>query len=412
MSNNYVVYHLHDDTSNVNGYADSCSNFKEYIKLAKKQGMKAIAFSNHGGIFDWIKKKQECDKVGIKYIHGIELYLCHQFEDDNRGGHIGLYAKNWEGVLELNELISASSLKGELEDNSDRHMYYNYRISLEELMNTSDNIIVTSACLASPLNKWTSSDTEDKKAFNLLLEWMTENKHRCFLEIQYHNAQNQIEYNQKLHFISIKTGIPLIAGTDTHSSSEYKAECRKILQIYKKSFYGEEDEFDLVWKTYDELVEAFKKQNSLSPDIYMQAIENTNVFADMIENFTLDKAFKYPTLYGNNVSEQWKNLIYRCLEDKKNIGALDLINHTINDYKLRIKEEFKVMSKLGMESFMIFMSELLNWCNDNDIPYGTGRGSVCGSMIAYITDITDVDPLVWKTVFSRFCNEDRISLGD
>ncbi|MDE7224528.1 MAG: PHP domain-containing protein [Acetatifactor sp.] len=64
----YTVYHLHDDTSNVNGFADSCSNFKEYIKLAKKQGMKAIAFSNHGGIYDWIKKKQECDKAGIKYI--------------------------------------------------------------------------------------------------------------------------------------------------------------------------------------------------------------------------------------------------------------------------------------------------------------------------------------------------------
>ncbi|HHT97493.1 MAG TPA: DNA polymerase III subunit alpha [Clostridiales bacterium] len=412
MSENYIVYHLHDDTSNVNGYADSCSDFKEYIKLAKKQEMKAIAFSNHGGIFDWIKKKQECDKAGIKYIHGVELYLCHKLEDNDRGGHIGLYARNWDGVLELNTLMSNATSKGDLEDNTDRHMYHNPRISLSELISTSENIIFTSACLASPLNRWASETNENKEALNILIKWMTENKHRCFLEIQYHNAQNQIRYNQKLHLISKKTGIPLIAGTDTHSSSRYKAECRKILQIYKKSFYGEEDEFDLVWKTYDELVEAFKTQSSLSSDIYMQAIENTNIFADMIEDFTLDKTFKYPTLYGDNVSEQWKNLIYKSLEDKKNIGALDLTNHTINDYKLRIKEEFIVMSKLGMESFMIFMSELLNWCKGNNIPYGTGRGSVCGSMIAYITDITDVDPLVWKTVFSRFCNEDRVSLGD
>ena len=410
--NNYTVYHLHDDTSNVNGYADSCSNFKEYIKLAKKQKMKSIAFSNHGGIFDWIKKKQECDKAGIKYIHGVELYLCHKLEDDDRGGHIGLYARNFEGVLELNALMSNATSKGVLEDKSDRHMYYNPRISLEELMNTTNNIIVTTACLLSPLNRWTSKKNENKEAFELLLDWLKVNKHRCFLEIQYHNMTSQIEYNRKIHFISLKTGIPLIAGTDTHSSSKYKSECRKILQIYKDSFYGEEDECDLVWKTYDELVEAFKIQNSLSSDIYMQAIENTNVLADMVEDFKLDKAFKYPTLYGDNVSEQWKNLIYKCLEDKKNIGALDLINHTLNDYKLKIKEEFKVMSKLGMESFMIFMSELLNWCKDNNIPYGTGRGSVCGSMIAYISDITDVDPLVWKTVFSRFCNEDRISLGD
>lgn len=454
MANNYVVYHLHDDTSNcnTNGFADSCSKFTEYISLAKKQGMKAIAFSNHGGIYDWIKKKQECDKAGIKYIHGVELYICTELKENDRGGHIGLYAKNWKGVLELNKLVSIATSKGIKEDNSDRHMYYNPRISLDELMNTSDNIIVTSACLASPLNKW---DTDEKQDFfRSLVKWMAKNKHRCFLEIQYHNCKNQIEYNQKMYAYSKKTGIPLIAGTDTHSSSSYKAECRKILQKYKDSYYGEEDEFDLVWKTYDELIESFDKQNSLPKDIYMQAIENTNVFADMIEDFSLNNAFKYPTLYGDNVQKQWKKLIYSCFEEKKKNNKLKLPSkirkqcedyfskhskkptdeiesnvyknyqleyewatsktdkEVIKLYQNKIIEEFKVMCKLGMESFMMFMSELITWANNNEIPCGTGRGSVCGSVIAYITNITDVDPIVWNTVFSRFCNEDRISLGD
>ena len=60
---NYTVYHLHDDTSNCNGYADSCTGYKEYIKLAKKHNMKAIAFSNHGGIYDWIKKSKTVIKL-------------------------------------------------------------------------------------------------------------------------------------------------------------------------------------------------------------------------------------------------------------------------------------------------------------------------------------------------------------
>ena len=81
---NYTVYHLHSDYSNANGYADSCSKFKEYIKLAKKQNMKALAFSEHGNCYDWIKKKQECDKAGIKYIHGVEMYLCTELQDDDR----------------------------------------------------------------------------------------------------------------------------------------------------------------------------------------------------------------------------------------------------------------------------------------------------------------------------------------
>ena len=77
--------------------------------------------------------------------------MCEKLEDDIRGYHIGLYAKDFEGVKELNSLISISTSKGSKEDNSDRHSYHNPRISLEELMNTSDRIIITSACLASIL---------------------------------------------------------------------------------------------------------------------------------------------------------------------------------------------------------------------------------------------------------------------
>lgn len=418
---NYVVYHLHDDTSNANGYADSCTKFDEYIKLAKKYNMKAIAFSNHGGIYDWIKKKQYCDKYGIKYIHGVELYLCINLQDNTRGYHVGLYAKNWEGVKELNSLMSIATSKGVKEDNSDRHSYFNPRISFEELMNTSDNIIVTTACLASALWKLSSKDvlnTEngDKiyeyniKKRNELLEWLSKNRHRCFLEIQYHNCENQKKYNKMLLNWSEKYNIPLIAGTDTHSSNKYKAECRKVLQKSKNSFYGEEDEFDLVWKTYDELVEAFEKQNTIPKEKYLEAIKNTNCLADMVEEFTLDKTFKYPTLYGETARQQWRDRIYKMFKEKCNKGIID--KKDINKYKEQIKEEFSVMTKLGMESFMMFMSELMVWCKKNNINSSPCRGSVGGSTIAFVTDIISVDPIKWHTVFSRFCNADRISLGD
>jgi DNA polymerase-3 subunit alpha len=405
--NTYVAQHVHDDTSNCNGYADSCSSYKEYIKLAKKQGMKAIAFSNHGGIYDWIKKKQDCDKAGIKYIHGIELYLCTKLEADERGYHIGLYAKNLDGVKELNKMISLSTSKGKKEDKTDRHFYYNPRISIQELMNTSENIIITTACLASIL--WNKRNDNDGLVLSIL-EWMSKNNARCFLEIQYHSVQHQIEYNQLLYKWSKQYNIPLIAGTDTHSSSKYKAECRKILQISKDSFYGEEDEFDLVWKTYDELVECFEKQNALPKDIWLEAINNTNKFADMIEDFKLDRSFKYPNLYGENALVIWKQTIAKKLQNKFKRKIIDV--NKIEEYKTKIKEEFDAMRKQGMESFMMFMSELVDYCNANEIPYGFCRGSVGGSEVAYITDITDVDPVRWNTVFSRFCNADRISLAD
>jgi DNA polymerase III alpha subunit/intein/homing endonuclease len=425
--NNYIVYHLHDDTSNCNGYADSCTSYKEYIKLAKKCDMKAIAFSNHGGIYDWIKKKQDCDKAKIKYIHGVELYMCTQLENDERGYHIGLYARNWDGVKELNQLMSISTSKGKRDDKTDRHMYYNPRISIEEIMNTSSNIIITTACLASILWSATLKSKEILKDESIELEkrkelsnyyinhrdkflnWLSQNNDRCFLEIQYHNCEHQKIYNQMIYEWSKQYNIPLISGTDTHSSTKYKAECRKILQKSKDSFYGEEDEFDLTWKTYDELINAFEKQNSLPKEIYMEAIENTNKFSDMIEDFKLDKTFKYPNLYENE-EEFFKNLLKEKYNEKVKKHIITKSNRW--EYDAHLKTEFRVFKKLGMFSFMAFMSELCDWCWRNEIPIGFGRGSVAGSTIAYILDITDVDPVRWKTVFSRFCNEDRISLGD
>lgn len=420
MNRNYVVFHLHDDTSNANGYADSTTKYDEYIILAKKNGMKAIAFSNHGGIYDWVKKKQSCDKAGIKYIHGCELYLCDKLEDNNRGWHIGLYAKNYEGVKELNSLISISSSKGVKEDKSDRHFYFNPRISMEELMNTSDNIIITTACLASPLWRLSSKKPleEDKaelynkniKTRNDFLRFLSNNKHRAFLEIQYHNHEHQIEYNKMLLNWSKEYDIPLIAGTDTHSSNKYKAECRKVLQKSKNSFYGEEDEFDLTWKSYDELVKCFEEQDSIPMSEVLIAIENTNVLADMVEEFSLDKSFKYPNLYGDNAKKVWWDYIIKKLKHKKDNNIIDVSR--MEEYKAAVKEEFIAMTNQGMESFMMFMGELIDYCRSQNINSSPCRGSVGGSVIAYITDIIDVDPIKWKTVFSRFCNADRISLAD
>jgi len=176
------------------------TNYKEYIKLAKK----------HGNIADWVKKKQDCDKAKIKYIHGVELYVCTELESDERGYHIGLYAKNIDGVRELNLLVSLATSKGKNEDKTDRHFYYNPRISLEELMNTSHNIIVTTACLASML--WKKRNDNDGY-FQMYLEWLAKNNDRCFLEVQYHDCKDQKEYNALLWGWSKQCNIPLIAGS-------------------------------------------------------------------------------------------------------------------------------------------------------------------------------------------------------
>ena len=135
--------------------------------------------------------------------------------------------------------------------------------------------------------------------------------------------------------------------------------------------------------------------------------ENTNIMAASVEDFELDKSFKYPKLYENE-EKVFKQRINQMYQDKIKRGIIK------NDprYVKQIREEMRVFKKIGMVGFMLFMSELICWCWDNGIPIGPCRGSVGGSVIAYITDIIDVDPIVWNTVFSRFCNEHITEIGD
>ena len=391
MNKNYTTYHLHSEVS----LLDSCTNFKLYIDKAKELNQTAICFTEHGVTYNWIEKKMYCEENGIKYIHGVECYLTKDLLqlDENDGEykkvrdnyHTILIAKNYAGFQELNLLIDLST--------QEDHFYYKPRLSFDECKNISDNIIKISACLASPLNK-----IRDE---NLI-------QYYDYLEVQPHiNSEDQIEYNQWLYKMSVKHNKPLIAGTDTHNIGKYKAECRSILQKAKRIEFSNEDEFDLTYKSYDELVHMFKLQNALPEDVYLEAIENTNVMANSVEEFELDKSFKYPKLYEDE-EKVFKQRINQMYKEKLKQGIIK------NDprYIEHIREEMRVFKKIGMVGFMLFMSELISWCWDNGIPIGPCRGSVGGSVIAYITDIIDVDPIVWNTIFSRFCNEHRTEIGD
>ena len=179
MEQNYVVYHLHDDKGSL---LDSCTKWEDYVDLAASYGMKAIASTNHGYNLNWTEKKQYAEKKGLKFIVGCEVYLTSEIyhypeipdevyesyqgwdpqEAQEEIGkmmdaerykvrdnfHTILLCKNARGVLELNKVMSTSY-------DAD-HKYYKPRITFEEFFGLSDNIIKISACLASPLRKYTS----------------------------------------------------------------------------------------------------------------------------------------------------------------------------------------------------------------------------------------------------------------
>ena len=402
--NNYTVYHLHTEDS----LLDSCTNYKLYVDRAVELGQKAIAFTEHGNIYNWVSKYLYCKSKGIKYIHGIECYLTETLDKEIRDNyHTILIAKNINGFKEINRLYKLSTQKD--------HTYYKPRLTFDEFLNISDDVIKISACLQSPLNKFYKSIKQQEFDNNIIQQdrrdmFIKLLEHYDYYEIQYHNIDEQIEFNQFLYDMSCSYEKPLIVGTDTHSLNQYKAECRTILQYGKTDgVWGDsENECDLTYKTYDELVDEFKEQNSLPMDIILQAIENTNIMADSVEELSFDRNNKYPLLYGDKDEEVLWQVLRDKYQEKLERGEIT----DSQEYIDNIKEEMRVFKKIDMIGFMLFMSEIVSWAKDNNIACGFARGSCAGSTVAYISDITDVDPVKWHTIFSRFANENRVEAGD
>lgn len=394
--NNYTVLHLHSDMSNGVTNIDSVTKYIEYIIRAEELGMKAMAFSEHGSVFAWDLKKEDMEKHGLKYIHAEEFYVTASIEEKVRDNwHCLLIARNWDGVREINKLASKSF------NRSDGHYYYAPRITLDDLLHTSDNIIVSTACLGGILNR--ASDDIQKR----FIEFLCKNKHRCFLEVQHHNVSDQIVYNRKLYELSKKYDIRLVAGTDTHSLNEQHAEGRKILQRSKNIFFEDEEGWDLTFKSYDELCDAYKKQCSLPEEVYLEAIENTNVIADMVEPFEIDRHTKYPHIYDNPV-ETFRKKVNEGYKKNKYLRE----RYPRNVVSARMKEELTVYEKVGAIDFMLLETYIREWEAKNGIESGYGRGSVSGSLIAYALGITQMDSLKFNLNFFRFMNPSRVTNAD
>ncbi|SCW56796.1 DNA polymerase-3 subunit alpha [Eubacterium ruminantium] len=427
--NNYVVYHLHSDLSNGVTNIDSITKYNEYVDYAASLGMKAMGFAEHGNVLEWTFKKAKIEAKGMKYIHAEEFYVTEKiwWNDENEinkyaesllgcdekeaqekiyeymlstrkqkrdNYHCVLIAKNYDGVRELNKLSSIAF------NREDGHYYYTPRITFKELINTSDNIIICTGCLASIL---ASDNTFLKDQF---ISFLTQNKHRCFLEIQHHNVQKQKDYNIALWKLSQETNVPIITGTDTHALNEEHLKGRSILQKSKDIHFDDEDGWDLTFKTYEELLKAYEVQNALPMDVVKEAINNTNVLADMIEEFKMDKSYKYPKLVEDN--EQY--IRQKIAEGIKEKGIDKYPNY--NEYLEQIEREMDAYKHNKALDFIILEQDYKSEVRKEDIHCGWSRGSVSGSIIAYILGITDVDSIKYDLNFDRFMNVERVSLAD
>lgn len=420
MSYNYwISLHSHTMYSN-NSYFEVATKPEDYIAYARKYNLPAVCITEHGGLFGWIKKKEMIEAHGMKYIHGIEAYVTMDLDDKNRGYHTILIAKNYEGVKEINRLSSQSF------NRQDGHFYYRPRILFDDLKVQVEhgNIFVTTACMGGALHQSfkeskmsldkacsiIESNSEDQAAqvFKNWVEFALENKDRVFLEVQPHYDREQAEYNELLSHLSNQYGLRLVAANDIHALNQQHDKLRKLIKKGKRSTYDDEDNFELWCKDRAEMVTDFQRQGVLDDTQIQSSLDMTVDIVNSVEEFEIDKSHKYPKLY-EDPEKEFKRRIKEGLI-KRGIDKLPADQR--KQYIERVNHEYKVYKGNGAIDYMLSHEDILNAAKERGVKFGFGRGSVSGSLIAYLCGQTDMDAVKLGLNFERFMNPERISLAD
>lgn len=367
---------------------DSPCSYSDYIARAKELGMKGLIITEHGNALSWLKKKNELEKNGIKYIYACEGYVTSSREADN-SFHLCIYGLNNEGRKEINQLISNAYKR-------DGSFYRRPRMMIDDVLRC-ENIAIATACLASALARDIEGEVAQK-----LLAWGLENKDKFFLEIQPHDYAEQIEYNKKLIELSKQHGYKLIASNDVHYTDKFTGEVRTKMQQSKGMNFTDEDSFDLSLKSYDEMLLGYIKQG-IDEDVAKEALANTNVLYDMAEEYEVDRSFKFPKLYDNPIQE----ITDRCVQaffDKGFVGNQEYVD--------RLLMELETIRALKCEDYMLLLSDWQKSNRQKGLFSAPSRGSASGALTSYLLDITEIDSVKWNMNFHRFLNKSRKSMPD
>lgn len=430
MKKQFVHIHCHDERSN-NSMFESITSVEDYIEKSKEYGnVPAISISNHGNVVGYVDTKRKVDESGLKYIHAIELYVT---EDNNKtekltrdNFHLLLLAKNWEGVKEINRMSSDAF------NRNDNHFHYKPRVFFEELKGISDNVIISTACLGSPLWQHYSKGNTDK--LSMWMDFFLSHKDNVYLEVQPHEHKEQKEYNQFLLDIAKKHDMKIVATNDVHNLDEERNRIAKIIKESKGIIFDQDDDFNTIFLSRDDMEEAFKKQGVLTDSQIEQSLDNTVEIANRVEDFEFDRSIRYPQIF-NRETQKLGSFQLDNFRDSPFTDSLELFRFLIAEgyiyrglnkrteeqqrkYKEQVLYELDVYIKTKSIDYMLLEYTVKKEARDKVIDPeraifpGYARGSVGGSLIAYLLRIIDVDPIKYDLVFERFMSESRVGNPD
>lgn len=401
MPKEFVHLHVHSHYSLLEGLP----KIPQLLKKAASLGMKAIALTDRGVLYGAIEFYQEAKKAGIKPILGMETAVRHAQKDSTPAAQntasvsfLVLLAKNHAGYKNLLKISSHLQLQQTFDEPAiDAAILSQYTSGLIALSGAADG--VAARAFSAHGESYTLGELEYWKNFF--------GKDNFFLEL--HDRPTNGE-QQKLNTFLIRAAqqltIPLVATNDVHYLEPDDADAQDILACIKaKKLIQDEDRHTLSGEDY----------SLQSPESMMQiwknhpeVLENTLRIAsrcDLDIELGVIQLPHYELPSGLTADQRLNQICESGLQKKYPI-------HFHDDARARLKYELEIIHKTGYASYFLIVQDFINWAKENNIVVGPGRGSAAGSIVAFLSNITDIDPILYELSFERFLNPDRVSMPD
>ncbi len=406
----FVGLHIHSDYS----LLDGASQLQQLAERAVELGMPAIALTDHGVMYGAIELIKVCRNKNIKPIIGNEMYVVNgDIEVKVRGRrkyHQVVLAKNTQGYKNLVKLTTISHLKGMPE----RGIFARPCINKELLKEYSEGLIVTSACLGGEVPQMILQNKLDTA--REVAKWYKEVfGEDYYIEIQDHGSQEDRMVNVEIVKIARELNIKIIATNDSHYISCNDVEAHdallcintnKLIEEEKRMRYSGTEYI----KSAEEMAQLFR--DHLDDETIKEAIETTLEVANKVSRYELTGEARIPTIpippehtadtYVEEIS--WLGLLERLKTRTR--------NELPSVYKQRLEYELKMIQQMGFSEYFLVVWDYMKYARDNNIPVGPGRGSAAGSLVAYVLNITNIDPVHHGLLFERFLNPERKSMPD
>ena len=423
----FVHLHLHTDFSLLDGACD----IPKLLTETARQGMPAVAVTDHGNLFAAEQFYHQATTRGVKPIVGCEVYVARGSRHDRgadaarrepngtgRGAgsepgqrstnHLILLCENAEGYHNLIRLVSAGFLEG---------FYYKPRIDYDLLSQHSRGLIALSACLqgavAEPLVH--QRYDEAREAAHRLRDIF--GKSNFFLEVQDQGLEVDQPVNRELVRLSRESGIPLVATNDCHYLTRADARAQEVLlciQTGKTMSDPQRMRFpteQFYFKTAEEMAQVFGEL----PEALARTVaiaERCNLRIAPVR--TPFPEFRVPA--GHTLDSYFERVVREgfaervpYLESQAKLGRL---RRSLAEYERRLSEEIKLIEQMRFAGYFLIVWDFIRYARAQGIPVGPGRGSAAGSLVSYALRITDVDPMEYDLLFERFLNPERVSLPD